>query len=174
MKRLLMAALAACAAAVALVAVPTPASAAAVHLQCAGSAELRFTPGLTYTPQTVQVLYWSDVYCPIAQAGPSLGTGFGTYTITNASCTNVALVDNTATYNWSPRGGSSDVDYSAVSLNLSAVSQLVQEGPVVSGTSAGHLALDTITLTNLNLAACGTATGLVTVSGPEALSFYSL
>jgi hypothetical protein len=174
MKRLLMAALATCAAAVALVAVPTPASAAAVHFQCAGTAELRFAPGLTNTPQTVQVLYSSDVFCPISPFGTSQGTGFGTYTITGASCTNVALVTNTETYNWSPRGGTSDVDYSAVSLNLSVVSQLVQEGTVVSGTAAGDQALETITLTNLNLAACGTATGLVTVSGPETLGFYSL
>lgn len=159
-----------------LVVVPAPAAqAVGVDLACTGSADLRFTPGLTNTPKSVEVFYDSTVNCPVVHPrNVTRGLGTAIYTITGASCTSLTAATNTTTYNWSPRATTSRVSYTSTSVNLSVVSQIVQTGSVTQGLLAGDVATSTITFVNLNLAACGTSAGLTLVSGTEILSFVSL
>lgn len=176
MKRLLTAALVVvCAAIVPLVVLPArSAQAAGVDLLCTGSADLDFFPGLTNSPQTVFVSYTSTLSCPIAPVRISGGSGFGSFTMSGATCTDLTTAAHTATYNWRPRAVSSTIDYSAISANLQVVSQLVQTGSVSAGMSAGDQAVSTITFLNLDLAACFTPTGLTSISGLEQLTLVSL
>ena len=172
-----MAALVAVCSAVVSLAVPAAHSAHAAGLdqQCAGSVDLRFSPGLTNTPQTVQVFYNSTVTCPVvAERRVAGGTGAGVFTIPGATCTNVTTVPNTVNYTWFPRAASSTVNYSATSVNLQTVSQIVQTGSVSAGLLSGDQVHEVITLLNINLTACNTSTGLTFISGPEAIDFISL
>jgi hypothetical protein len=174
-KRLWTALIGVCIATASFAVIPAPsASAAAIDLECTGGADIRFSPGLTYTPQNVTVIYNTTVGCEIAPLRISDGLGFSTFTIPGATCTNLATVSSTANYNWSPKSTSSTVNYATSSLNIMTVGQLVQKGGVSAGELSGDQALDTITLQNINLTACSSSTGLTLVSGPEVLTFYRI
>lgn len=175
MKRLLITALLGIfIAAVPVVVLPAqPAHAVGVRFLCNGSSDLRFSPGLTNAPQTVEVLYNSSVNCLVNPLRMTSGRGTSLFTITGATCTNVVTVPNTVNYTWSPAATSSTVNYTSVSVNLQTAGALVQTGTATAGVGSGDRVTSGIALVNLNLAACNTAAGLDFISGPEELTFIT-
>jgi hypothetical protein len=181
MKRLLMTTLVGvCIAAVPVVALPAlpahakalPVHAKGVDFVCTGTAEFFFSPGLTNTPQTVEVIYSSILTCPLAPLRVSQGRASAIFTIPEASCPALATVPTTVKYAWYPLASSSTVDY-FTSFNLPDPAVVVQTGTVTAGMAAGDRAVSTIKLLSVNLGACDTPTGLTYLSGPEELTFVS-
>ncbi|WP_027006709.1 hypothetical protein [Conexibacter woesei] len=143
---------------------------AAATTNCDGLTNLRYTPGLTFTPQSA-TLAASSVYARCVSTDRPDITG-GTYSanLTNpaASCLNLlGSTSGTRTYHWNT-GETSTVTY--VDTNSVVAGNLVVEqlGTVTSGVFAGQTSSGTLTLTG-NFLNCLTPGGLTTLAGPNVL-----
>lgn len=146
-------------------------------LTCLGTESVSYNPGITDIPLTVTVTT-NDTFGPCLVPGQPTLTG-GSATSTGKavrSCLELrpgTVPENlTETYHWNDQT-QSQVQYSTlIMLQLpTGELQIVQEGTVLSGTGAGDIATETITLVSLDLTACETPQGLQTVAGPVTLAF---
>lgn len=174
MKRLMMTVLTGVCIAAAPVVVPAhPAQAVGLEFQCVGEATLHFSPGLTYTPKPVEVIYSSELTCPLAPLRVSSGRGQSLFTMPNASCMNLAAEPTTASLSWLPRATSSTIDYTTITINLFAPGQVTQTGVVTAGMAAGAQATSAIALSEVDLGKCDTAAGITYLTGLEELTIFS-
>ncbi|MFI6504421.1 hypothetical protein [Nonomuraea typhae] len=141
------------------------------HPQCpTGSQVGTYSPGLTLTPRPVSFTAHGTLATCVSPSHPQLrGASFTSTGMGTASCV-AGSVSNTTVYRWNT-GQSSTVKGSlAVNAKPNGTTVLVLIGTVTSGLFQGATVTQTKVLANTELAACATAEGLKTVSGPVSLT----
>ncbi|MGQ4490257.1 hypothetical protein ACN6LM_000787 [Streptomyces sp. SAS_281] len=137
-------------AAVAALAAP-PAAADPLDLAtCAGTATYQFSPGVTNTPQNIQVTRDIDLGLCVT---PLLASA-SNHVTAGLKCSNLLLATpGQLVLTWN-NGQSSTFDYTTVFNTVNGVTSLIQSGSITSGRFAGSLAVLTMTGTTLDLTAC--------------------
>jgi hypothetical protein len=143
-------------------------------MECSGTGTVHFAPGITNTPQQVQVTATTAVASCLAPFEFTGGTS-NTASQQTTSCTNLGFSSHETTYNWND-GATSVVDYATtVATRLADGStQIEGEGSVISGLDSGDDAVQDLTLPELDIDACDSPTGLTSISGLVDITFLPL
>ncbi|MFI9561032.1 hypothetical protein [Nonomuraea endophytica] len=124
---------------------PAPAASAAVDsLTCTGTSHLAYSPGLTFTPQTV-TLTETDTYTSCVSSDPTLTSGHisGSFTVAGLSCAYLTAGPDRYRVNWN-NGQTSTIAFTETEATVVAgVQQYVGIGTVTSGEFNGGTAVFT-------------------------------
>lgn len=145
---------------------PASAAHAADNITCTGTSHLAYSPGLTFTPQTV-TLTETDTYSSCASSDPSLTSGSiaGSFTVVGLSCANVASGADGYRINWNNGQHSSMAFNEAESTIVAGVQQYIGTGTVASGEFAGDTAVVTWVYTVASPLDCLAPGGLTSQNG---------
>ncbi|MFJ6438396.1 hypothetical protein [Streptomyces sp. NPDC091416] len=140
-------------AAVGVLAAP-PAAADLLDLAtCAGTATYQFSPGVTNTPQNIEVTRDIDLGVCVTPLLAS-ASNHVTAEFPGLKCSNLLLATpGQLVLTWN-NGQSSTFDYTTVFNTVNGVTSLIQSGSITAGRFAGSLAVLTMTGASLDLTAC--------------------
>lgn len=113
-------------------------------LTCTGTSHLAYSPGLTYTPQTV-TLTETDTYTSCASSDPTITSGYisGSFPETGLSCVNLTAAPDRYRVNWN-NGQTSRVSFTEAEATITdGIQQYIGTGTVTSGEFTGDTAVFT-------------------------------
>lgn len=135
---------------------------------CLGSSTISYSPGLTFTPRTVQYSE-SDTFSNCVSTDPTLTAGgsLSSVTFPDASCLAPPGIfeDPAYTINWN-NGQHSVIDLSFTDVVVGGTEQVTGAGPVISGAFQGGNATIVWAYPVLNPLQCLTSQGVTSQSGP--------
>jgi hypothetical protein len=135
---------------------------------CLGSSSISYSPGLTFTPRTVQYTE-SDTFSNCVSTDPTLTAGGSASSITfpDASCLAPPGVfeDPAYTIDWN-NGQYSVIDLTFTDLVVGGTEQVTGTGSVISGAFQGGNATIVWLYPVLNPLQCLTSQGVTSQSGP--------
>ncbi|WP_131736112.1 hypothetical protein [Actinomadura roseirufa] len=120
------------------------ADAALGSVTCTGTSHLAYSPGLTFTPQSVTITE-TDTYTSCASSDPTLTSGHisGSFTVAGLSCANVTAGPDRYPVIWN-NGQTSIIAFTQTEATVVAgVQQYVGTGTVTSGEFNGDTAVFT-------------------------------
>jgi hypothetical protein len=151
---------------------PSPAAhAVSLDVVCLGTETVTYEPGLSLTPQTVNVTV-RGILAPCTSSDPDITSG--TYTqhfTTTLSCVTVlAGLAATRSFEWSD-DQSSSFSYNRAINNVAGQTTVTFTGTIVSGKFAGDTAIEQVVFVTPNILQCLTTSGLTTLGpGPAILT----
>ncbi len=141
---------------------------AASSTTCLGNSSISYSPGLTFTPQTVQYTE-TDTFSSCVSTDPSLtsGTATANATFPSASCLAPPGIfeDPAYTITWN-NGQHSVVELTFTDVIIGGTEQVTGTGPVISGEFQGGNATIVWLYPVLNPLQCLTSQGVTSQSGP--------
>jgi hypothetical protein len=155
----------------------TPAAHADSHLLvCTGTQSMQFSPGVTYSIQSTNEVQ-RDVYAPcLDTSDPTLTGGSGVASVYSPGMTCNTLDTVQPFYQnfyWNDLLNSYSQVYfdQTTQLEVNGTTVITSSGIVSGGYGKGDSVLQVTTLLNLNLGACSSPTGMVSISGAVVLTF---
>jgi len=151
-----------------------PANAVQLEVTCVGTSSGTMTPGLTYTPQTVQIST-NLIYSPCVSTDPTLtaATSGSVSSFVGASCLMLPFVGSGSfTLFWN-NGNTSTFTFNAASAIVGGLIVLTRTGTITAGQFQGATAIRTVTYPPLNPLECRT-TGVTSNIGVIALSVTTI
>lgn len=150
--------------------------AAPVHLSCAGTESLSFTPGVTTTIQPTDETRYDTYAGCLSLSNPTVTGGHGSAWIPQVETTCNTLGTVPAFYQnfyWNDVANSYSQVYfsSTTDVKMNGTEVITSTGSVTGGLGKGSNVVQTTTLANLNLLACSTPNGLTSISGAVLLVF---
>ncbi|RZU49458.1 hypothetical protein EV385_1208 [Krasilnikovia cinnamomea] len=148
----------------------SPASAVQQDVTCVGTATETFTPGLTYTPQTIT--YTTNlIYSPCTSSDATLTSAVSgsTSTVPNSSCNMLPFAGSGSfVLTWN-NGNTSTFTFNAVSTIVAGQVVLTRTGTITAGQFQGDTAIRVVTYPTVNPLDCLT-TGVTSQFGAVTLS----
>jgi hypothetical protein len=155
----------------------TPAQASLTQVTCTGEVEVNFTPGLTYTEQSVAVDGQETADVCLSLTHPQLHSFVGPFSgTTQRSClTLLGEGTGTQTLHWNgSTAGTSHWEWTSLPTQTGSVLIVVTTGPITSGVLAGATATQELIVTADSLNACNQPGGLTQLHGPATWQFTDL
>ncbi|MFI6510958.1 hypothetical protein ACIBCT_25410 [Streptosporangium sp. NPDC050855] len=149
---------------------PAPASAAVLDVTCTGLQTTTYTPGVTLTPQTVQVNLDRNFGPCVSLSQPAVLSGTSNV-VGNATLSCLDLLspgDGTRTITWNT-GQTSTYTYTRQIINLVGQTVRTETGSITSGLFAGKTVVQTTTLATVQITDC-LGEGVTGNSGPMTLN----
>lgn len=145
---------------------PASAAHAADSITCTGTSHLAYSPGLTFTPQTV-TLTETDTYSSCVSSDPTLTSGYisGSFSVAGVSCADVTAGPDIYRVGWNNGQHSSIAFNEAETTVVGGVQQYVGTGTVASGEFAGDTAVFTWAYALVNPLDCLAPGGLASQDG---------
>ncbi|MGC5014161.1 hypothetical protein ACLQ2R_25645 [Streptosporangium sp. DT93] len=146
---------------------PAPAAHAAASATCTGSSAISYSPGLTFTPQTVTYSETDTLTsCTSTVSGLTSGTSGTVFTLPGASCLAAPSLntDPTFTITWNT-GQHSVINLTFTDLIVAGTEQVTGTGTVTSGPFTGGNATVVWVYPVLNPLQCLASPGLTSQSG---------
>ncbi|GAA2010387.1 hypothetical protein GCM10009839_00330 [Catenulispora yoronensis] len=120
-----------------------PAHATASTLTCTGTSHLAYSPGLTFTPQTVTVTETDAYTCTSTDTTITSGYTSGSFSATGVSCAYVTVAPDRYRVTWN-NGQTSRVAFTETEVTVTGgIQQYVGTGTVTSGEFTGATAVFT-------------------------------
>ncbi|NTX07257.1 hypothetical protein [Myxococcus sp. CA040A] len=160
-----------------LLTVPSVAHALLLITCPAGTTQMTYSPGLTYTSKLIQ--YMGSELSGVC-TGVGLPAGVSSFTTTftgetTASCVTLLATDEgDQTFVWNNGAISTWHFTTIVGTSVSGQRVLTLKGPITAGLFQGAQVTQVATFLNLDLAACSTEAGLTSASGPSTYLFTAL
>jgi len=151
---------------------PSPAAhAVSADVVCVGTETVTYEPGLSLTPQTVNVTV-HGILAPCTSSDPEItsGTYVQHFTATLSCVTLVSGLAATRVFNWS-NGRSSSFSYNRAINDVAGQTTVTFAATIVSGKFAGDTAIQQVVFVTPNVLQCLTPPGLTALGpGPAILT----